>query len=58
MQRAFTPFYTPSLIQVPPRAPMRKPLKTLRFRGFFFMLKQTFSPKFSPYRVFTPFFAA
>lgn len=24
-RRAFTPFYTPSLIQVPPRAPNRKP---------------------------------
>lgn len=50
-RRAFTPFYTPSLIQVPPRAPSRKPLKTLRFQGFCCVYGQVFSPMFSPYRI-------
>lgn len=39
-RRAFTPFYTPSLIQVPPRAPTGKPLKPQGFEGFFFSSKQ------------------
>lgn len=39
-RHAFTPFYTPSLIQVPPRAPTGKPLKPQGFEGFFFSSKQ------------------
>ena len=45
-------------VRLPPRAPSRKPLKTLRFQGFCCVYGQVFFPMFSPYRVFYAFFAA